>query len=369
MPIKILFFIENLRGGGAEKVLCDLVNRMDQNRFAITVQTLWKADAAQFLKPGIRYRYCYSDKGTWNNLRSRLEAAAGWTYPLHIKGDYDIEVAYLECGTTKILAGSTNKHAKKLAWVHCNLNKAMPDPQDFAKRTAAWYEKYDRIVCVSQSVKENFDALFGNRFDSVVLRNVIDDEQIRSLSQADLPMPQTDGLPVLCAVGRLAEPKNYLRLLRAHRQLLSEGLTHRLWIVGEGPERPKLEAFLAGNELQTSVTLAGFQSNPYPYMAQSDLLVCSSDYEGLSTFVSEGLVLGKPIVTTNCGGMDELLGASEYGLITANHDSDFTDGLRRMLQDVQLRSAYAQKAKARGEALSAASQMKTVEQFFLQLLN
>ena len=220
MPIKILFFIENLRGGGAEKVLCDLVNRMDQNRCAITLQTLWKADAAQFLKPGIRDRYCYSDKGTWNNLRSRLEAAAGWTYPLHIKGDYDIEVAYLECGTTKILAGSTNKHAKKLAWVHCNLNKAMPDPQDFAKRTAAWYEKYDRIVCVSQSVKENFDALFGNRFDSVVLRNVIDDEQIRSLSQADLPMPQTDGLPVLCAVGRLAEPKNYLRLLRAHFHLL-----------------------------------------------------------------------------------------------------------------------------------------------------
>ena len=60
--IKILFFIENLSGGGAEKVLCNLVNAMDQSKFDITVQTLWKADAEKHLKSGIRYRYCYAKR-------------------------------------------------------------------------------------------------------------------------------------------------------------------------------------------------------------------------------------------------------------------------------------------------------------------
>ena len=115
--IRILFFIEELRAGGAEKVLCNLVNSMDQSRFDITVQTLWPCDAAAYLKPGIRYRSCYPSNNAACHLLSRAEAALGLTYTLHIKGDYDIEVAYLECGPTKIMAGSTNRNAKKLAWV------------------------------------------------------------------------------------------------------------------------------------------------------------------------------------------------------------------------------------------------------------
>ena len=136
--IKILFFIETLTGGGAEKVLCNLVNAMDQNRFEITVQTLWKADAAQFLNPGIRYRYCYAVRGALTRVRSRVEALLGLTYRLHIRDDYDIECAYLECGPTKIMASSTNRRAKKLAWVHCDLQKKMHDPEGFAAKSKKW---------------------------------------------------------------------------------------------------------------------------------------------------------------------------------------------------------------------------------------
>ena len=98
--INILFFIESLSGGGAEKVLCNLVNAMDQTRFAITVQTLYPEDAGKYLAQGIRYRYCYPKASRWNDRRMRIEAALGLTYPLHIRDAYDIEVAYLECGAT-----------------------------------------------------------------------------------------------------------------------------------------------------------------------------------------------------------------------------------------------------------------------------
>ena len=144
--IRILFFIESLVGGGAEKVLRNLVNAMDQTKFSITVQTLYPEAAARELAPGIRYRYCYPAATRLNGARMRAEAAAGLTYPLHIRDEYDIEVAYLECGSTKIMAGSTSGTARKLAWVHCDLAKKAADPAAFARETAKYYAKFDEAV-------------------------------------------------------------------------------------------------------------------------------------------------------------------------------------------------------------------------------
>jgi glycosyltransferase involved in cell wall biosynthesis len=366
--IKILFFIEEIRAGGAEKVLCDLVNSMDQNRFEITVQTLWKANAAQFLDPGIRYRSCYAGKTTVNKYRSRLEAAAGLTYPLHIKDDYDIEVAYLECGPTKILGSSTNKRAKKLAWVHCDLELKMSDPQAFAEKAARWYETYDRVVCVSQNVKESFDRLFGIPEKTLVLYNTVDDEAIRAKSEAKLPELPAKRRLTAVTLGRLTYQKAYDRLLRIHKHLIDEGLACDLWILGEGEDRPAMESFIAENNLSDSVRLFGYCDNPYPFIKCADLLVCSSRYEGFSTFVTEGLILGKAIVTTDCTGMRELLGNSEYGLIMDNSEDALLDGMRRMLTEDALRAQYAALAAKRGVDFSKRSLTSAAEALFDSLL-
>ncbi len=368
MAIKILFFIETLRGGGAEKVLCDLVNHMDQSRFQITVQTLWRADAARYLKPGIRYRFCYADTGRLSSLRSRAEAAAGLTYPLHIRDDYDLEVAYLEFGSTKILSRSTNRKAKKIAWVHSDLARKLRGDPETTRKAAGQYAAYDRIVCVSRTARDSFVKLFGREADTGVLYNTVDDAAIRE--KADLvpaAFPEKRRLTV-AAVGRLAEEKRYDLLLKVHRELLEEGIPHDLWIIGEGSQRETLERIITENHLEHSARLFGFQANPYPYMKAADLLVCSSSYEGLSTFVTEGLILGKPIVTTECSGMRELLGDSEYGLITENAEASLRDGLRRMLTDASLRDSYGAGAARRGQALSAGRVTAETEDFFTKLL-
>ena len=160
--IKIIFFIESLSGGGAEKVLRNLVNAMDQSKFDITVQTLYREDAESCLAPGVHYKYCYPAKSCANELRMRAEAAAGLTYPLHIKGGYDIEAAYLECGSTKIMAGSTNQKALKLAWVHCDLAKKAADAAKFVRETKEYYKKYDLAVCVSDDVRRSFTEMYGD---------------------------------------------------------------------------------------------------------------------------------------------------------------------------------------------------------------
>lgn len=366
--INILFFIENLSGGGAEKVLCNLVNAMDPERFDITVQTLWPSDPSQYLKPGIRYRCCYHAENRLNQYCSRIEAASGLTYPLHIKDDYDIEVAYLEFGSTKILSRSTNKHAKKIAWVHSDLQRKLDNAPKTLKKAKKQYAAYDKIVCVSQTAKDSFVELFGREKDTTVLYNTLNDSEIRRLALlSSQQLPKRRRLTLLAA-GRLAPEKQYDMLLRIHKRLLEEGLLHDLWIIGEGNEREKLASFIQENGLNDSTRLFGFQTNPYPFMLAADLLVCSSRYEGLSTFVAEGLILGKPIVTTECSGMRELLGDSEYGYITQNSEQALLDGLKLLLQDSELRQQYETCAGIRGQALSARQITRVTEQFFQNIL-
>ena len=365
--IKILFFIETLEAGGAEKVLRDLVNHMNQTKFDITVQTVWPCDASKYLVPGIRYKSTFSAKNRINQLKYRSEAEAGILYALHIKDEYNIECAYLEMGPTKVMASSTNKKAKKLAWVHCDLTKKVADPQALAEKTELWYSRYDRIVCVSQSVKERFDELFHNRFDSTVLYNVVDDEAIREKSFLPLPKTANKNRLTALSVGRFSQQKNFMRLLKAHKRLLDEGLEHDLWILGEGSEREKLEAYVTENKLEESVWMPGFIDNPYPYMRQADLLACSSIYEGFSTFATEAIILGKPFVTTDVSGMRELLGDSEYGLIVENDDEAFYLGMKKMLMDPALRTQYAKKAEEHGKAFSAAALTEKAEELFVSM--
>ena len=366
--IKILFFIETLTGGGAEKVLRDLVNHMDQTKFDITVQTAFPCDSSKYLNPGVRYKSMYPSESKANRLRYRAEAESGLAYRLHIKDNYDIECAYLEMGSTKVMAASTNKKAKKLAWVHCDLSRAIGNPEAYVKKAELWYAKFDQIVCVSQIVKEQFDKLFQKRFPSTILYNVIDDSTIRSKALQPLPEGAEKRRFTVVSVGRLTAQKRFLRLLQAHRRLLDEGTAHDLWILGEGSDRPMLEQYVTDHQLQDSVWMPGFVENPYPFMREADLLACSSVFEGYSTFITEGAILGKPIVTTDVSGMRELLGNSEHGLIVENDDEAFLIGVRRMLTDSALREEYAAKASERGKAFSAAALTEKTEQLFADLL-
>ena len=361
--IKILFFIENLEGGGAEKVLRDLVNHMDQTKFAITVQTIWPFDASKLLVPGIRYKTTYRAKNKVNQLRYRVEAELGILYWLHVRDNYDIECAYLEMGPTKVMAASTNKKAKKLAWVHCDLSKAVSNDSAYEETCAPWYRKYDRVICVSETVKHSFDQIFHSAFHSEVLYNVIDDEAIRRKAKEPIPGLTNRKLTML-AVGTMYPPKNYPRLLRTHLRLLQEGFDIELWILGEGEQRTQIEQFIKDQHLEKSVRLFGFQTNPYPYFSHADLIVCSSNYEGFSTVITESVILGKAVVTTDCSGMREILGDSEYGMITENNDESFLRGVRKIISDRQLRENYENRAFQRGFAFSMNDLVGRTEDYF-----
>lgn len=362
---KILFFMDTLSEGGAEKVLRTLVNNMDQSQFQITVQTLNEVDPGAFLVPGIRYKAVNRCKTSWGKKLCsywlRLCAELKWLYPLYIKDDYDIEVAYLECGPTKIMAGSTNKKALKLAWVHCDLAKKEGIAEQ-AEKLKQYYRAYDKVVCVSETVKASYETIFGDTSEAVVLHNVNDEAQIQEKAQAFAL--ERESVPVFVAVGRLSYEKGNDRLLEACRKLKAEGFAFRLWLVGEGMERQNLERMVRDFQLSDNVKFWGFQSNPYPYLTAADFVVVPSRFEGFSTVVTESLILGKPVVTTPCSGMKELLGESEYGLITEDSIEGIYSGIKKMLEEPDLRERYAEAAKQRGKEFSKCAVLSQTEDFF-----
>lgn len=366
--IKILFFIETLSGGGAEKVLQNLVNNMDNEKFDITVQTVWKENPEKYLNKNIRYKYIYPCYSTLNNYRYRLSVLLKTIYPLHIKDDYDIEVAYLECGATKVISTSTNKNAKKIAWVHCDLSKKMSNIDEFKVKSIAWYKNFHKIVCVSRDVEASFKSIYGNEFDTEVIYNVIDDYSIREKAKESIEDFSFDEkIPTIVSVGRLSTQKRFDRLIEAHKILLNEGFLNKLLIIGEGNERKNLEQLIKDSDVQKTVTLAGFKGNPYPYIKNADLLVCSSDYEGFSSFVAEGLILGKAIATTNCTGMEELLENSQYGIITKCNAQALADGIKRLLSDNSLKEKYESNTSERGKGFSIEEAITKTEHFFTHI--
>ena len=363
--IKILFFIETLSGGGAEKVLQNLVNNMDRGKFDITVQTVWKENPDGLLNENIKYKYIYPTYSRLNNYKYRASILLKTIYPLHIKDNYDIEVAYLECGATKVISTSTNKNAKKIAWVHCDLSKKISNINEFKTKSINWYKNFDKVVCVSRDVEKSFKSIYGDEFDTAVLYNVIDDISIRKkATDAIEDFAFDESIPTVVSVGRLSKEKRFDRLIKAHKKLLDEGISNKLLIIGEGDERKNLEQLIKASDIQESVTLAGFKGNPYPYIKNADLLVCSSDFEGFSSFVAEGLILGKAIVTTKCNGMVELLGDSQYGIITECNEKSLADGIKMILSDNGLKEEFERKALERGKEFSIEASIAETEKFF-----
>lgn len=365
--IKVLFLIPSLSGGGAEKVLRNLVNNMDLSKFEITVQTINEEDANKHLKKEIRYKTINSCKSKWGQKLFqywfRFCAEFKLAYPLYIKDDYDIEVAYLECGATKILSSSTNKKALKLAWVHCDLSRKEGMSSSVSK-VRKQYEAYDEVVCVSEDVRTGFHKLYGDGINTKVIYNIIDEEEILKKSVEVLECNEkAEGIQLL-AIGRLCEQKNFSYLIETCGKLRDAGYQFQLNILGEGPERNHLKKLIKLLGLESFVRLRGFTQNPYAWMKQSDVVVCSSKYEGISTVVQEAFILGKPIVTTPCTGMKELLGESQYGIIAENSELGLYDSLCHIIENQNVLKHYGEMALKRHETFSKGKILGETEEYF-----
>ncbi|BCK00819.1 glycosyltransferase [Anaerocolumna chitinilytica] len=362
---KILFCIPNLMDGGAEKVLVNLVNNLDTEKYQISIFTIIDFGVnKKFLNSNIRYQYLFSRYFRGNSIVLKLFSPS-FIYKKFIKEEYDIVIAYLEGSAARVISGCSFINSKKIAWIHTELTsvKALISGFRTLTESLSCYNKYDMIVCVSQSVKSAFLNITKLSVPTQVLYNTNETEIIKQKSVEQVDDLEFDSnIFKICTVGKIIESKGIDRLARIHKKLIDEGIENRIYVLGKGKEQKKIELFLKDNGLSKTFIFVGYKDNPYKYVSKCDLYVCASKKEGFSTAVTEAMIIGIPVITTNCAGMKEILGEkNEYGLIVPNDESSLYYGMKELIKNHDILEHYKFQANIRGCQFSKDKTIAEVE--------
>ncbi len=336
--MKIRFFINTLGGGGAEKVLVDLLKSLVKMGMECSLLTISGGVHQQALPKSVNFKQIVNIKNKFfkrifnfiiNHLPKKLLTK------MYFKDSFDYEIAYLEGFPTRVIA-SLSKSRKKIAFVHCDVsvnNPILPVYGD-KKHCLEEYKKFNRVCFVSKKALSGFEKVYGTLENSCVVHNVLDIETVVKKASLSAGFGYSTSGCKIVTVGRLTPPKKMDRLLRIASRL-EKKYKFELWVVGDGELRQELNQIIIDNDIK-SVKMLGFQESPYSLVKQADLFVCSSIFEGYSTAVTEALLLGVPVLTTDCAGMDELLQNDKYGWIVENSEEALEKQLEILLKESNL---------------------------------
>lgn len=367
---KILFLIDSLNGGGAERALLNLVKHLDSSKYEIYIRTLYGGGIYENQLPEyVRYSSC------------KLKSIHGLNYFLKffspkllhelIVGDdeYDLEIAFLEGITTKIISGA-NEHVKKVAWVRIDVAQHHRAEVCYVSRRQLLecYKRMNKIAFVGNDALNSFKEYYGIDANLSVIRNIFDyrDMLVKSNEACDLTLY---GKPILVSVGRLEVQKGYDQLINVHRKLLEEGYEHTILILGEGSQRKNLESQIRKWNLEKSILLLGFKENPFKYMKNADWYLSTSRYEGFSSVIREAVILGKPIIATECSGVKEVIGdKSQYGVLMENSEQGIYVGIKKILEDASLKYFYTDKINQRKHMFNYEKTIADNQKFIASIL-
>ncbi len=349
---KILFFHYDLQGGGAERVLVNLLRYLNRDKYDIALKTIFAAGPyVEAVPEDIKFSYVFKHEFRGFNKIMKL-FPANFLHRIFVRGHYDIEVAYLENAPTRIIAACPHADTNKVAWVHTEVLDRRAPMAGFRNEheMVEAYNKLNHVGFVSKRAKDCFQKTFqGVKGQEMhVIHNVNDFEQIYELANEAAPIEINSKELNLCFVGRLIHVKGLHRLVDAFSRLKDDGLSTgvNVYVLGTGDQEASLKESIVAKGLSDSIHMLGFDQNPYKYLSKMDLFLCTSYREGYSTAATEAVALGVPVFTTDCSGMDEILEGGKFGMIVPNDDDAIYEGLKDLLTHREKIDQYAAAIKA-----------------------
>ena len=365
MKKKILFVINSMGCGGAEKSLLSLLSLLDYGKYDVTLQMLRrggmfesllpeavhirqdldytafcaKSIPAQLLSFDLRRLAARSRTSLFlrqNAKRGRPlhDAQAYWKYsgvaydPL--PEQYDVAIAWGQ-GTPTHFVAEKVQAKKKLAWVNVNYEAA----GHRASFDDTYYKEYDHIVCVSKELNTIFDSVFPQYRDkTTTLLDINNPKMIIDMAKEPCTLPDQQGLTLVTA-GRLVPQKGYDIATKAAYLLKERGIEFHWYVLGDGDRTP-IERDIADYGLDGHFTLLGAKENPYPYMKAADIYVQTSRFEGYCLTLAEARMLDVPCVTTNFDVVYAQMVDGENGLVVDMTAEAVADGIMRLAMDSEL---------------------------------
>ena len=370
----ILFLIECLDQGGAETIITNIVSNLSPEKFKTTVFS--KTDNEFYTETIKQYAKHKSFAHQGENFskarcfinkffaKLAIEASPNFVRRLMIRGRYDVEIAFCEGYSTKIIGNSGKRNCKKIAWVHTDVINYPWSEAVFgsAEEEKKCYENFDAIICVSQTMREAFRTKYGMDEKLHVLYNPIDFNKVIEKSKEEPDFELGNGMKFVLA-GSFKKVKAYDRFVSVCQKLKEDGYEFSVLIMGSGFEKNNIRKAVRDNHLDDYIKIASFQSNPYKYIAHSDVFVCASYAEGYSTAVSEAVALSVPVITTECSGMREIFGENECGIICENSEDGLYSAMKKVLENPSLLEKFSAEEKKRANDFSLQKRVKAIEDF------
>jgi len=348
--MKVLFTHKSMNMGGIERALLNLTNVLvEKNDIDVLLlnDTFGKElfnQKVNFLTSNKMFRILNPERSyskikksfigvvkklvTNLGIRAILEKASAKKVVTNQK--YDIAVAFHgEDFLTCYQVANMVDAKKKFAFIHFDVRKTK-----IKKRVFKTYQKFDKIICVSNSCAEQFRQTYPELADKVdYLYNISDVEEIKRKSGEFEISFQKENINII-SVSRLSAEKAHVRSLKILKQLKEKGFNFCWHIVGDGDERQKIEKFINENNMMDYVKMYGNQANPYPYIKAADLFYLGSIHEAAPMVYKEAEVLGVPVLTTNTTSATELVG--EKGFVCDNDEESIKLAFEQILKDKKL---------------------------------
>lgn len=345
--IKILFRLRSLEMGGVPRVVLDLLNNLSQDKFEITLLlNLYQGELRTEIPKHIHLvtiakgREDFSQNPLIHKVQLVLrklklmfyEKFPSVLYNQKLKENFDIEVApgYAEF---EWILNSPNKKSRKIGWFHTDVS--YDKDQNRVMKRINLMKQFDWMIFGSAQTRQVIEDLYDVTYPkSSVIYNVINiEEAIKKSEEFEV---NYEVKPVFSSVGRLHFRKGYDALMRIHKRLLDEGFVHSIAVVGGGNEMGNLKNQAKETGVEKTFLLLDTQKNPYNYVAASDYFILPSRSESYPLTIGEVMGLGIPIISTNVGGIPEMIDHEIDGYLVNFDEEEIYRAMKRFLTEHEL---------------------------------
>ncbi|WP_128330208.1 glycosyltransferase [Apibacter sp. HY039] len=346
---KILFFLHTMRGGGVENVLLNIFNNFEKTNFQFTLLLIRKeGDFFSQIPKNVQIKYLALGNEFLSNLKfinilqkiyRKVKLKILLKNPYFIRKFFisefnDVEIAFLG-DLIPILDKIKRADSFTIGWVHGDIYASRSD-LNMKKEILSSSLNLDKVVYVSNKALEN-GILWNPKISSnaIVIYNPIDKENILSKSLKKIDF-NYDEITFIC-VGRLSGIKGYDNVLKVHQRLIKDGFRHHVIIIGKGEDESIVRSTIEKYKIRETFHLLGHKQNPFPYLKASDIYLLNSKSEGYPLAVKEALLLGKPMIVTNVGGVTEIVDESN-AIIIDYDENQLYNAMKKMITDKEFRN-------------------------------
>lgn len=353
---KILFYTSGVSLGGVERVILEILKIINKKKYDIKLALQYENENLfeNEIPKEVNFKYMLSkniiDKtlkfcNKKKNIFYKVAYNIMLSYEKNIikknflkfSSDRDIIIDFKSGDFLKLLL--KKKDSRKICWIHTNpqnINKFQKRKKKFSENI----HKIDKIVCICEDMKKNLLREVSLAEEKIeVIYNLFDIEKIQKLSNEIENLSEIEKKQLkenyIVMVARLElKSKDFFTLLEAYKDLYEiEDL--KLYLIGDGPDKEKIEEKIKGMGLNNKVFLLGAKKNPYPWIKNAQLLVHSSKFEGFGLVIVEAIILKTMVVATDCPvGPREILLNGEYGsLVECENSQQLGDELKELLNE------------------------------------